>query len=547
METAGSAAGAIESGPPREHARRAGHVPRLPRGRSWQVILVAPAVLFLCYVRLSQTGSVSGDGASIALEAWDMSHGNWLLHGWTLTDVTFYTTELPQYAVVEALHGLRPGVVHIASAMTYTALVLVAGWLAKGRVTGRPGLLRFLIAVGIMLSPQPRAGAFILLLSPDHVGTMVPLLLIWILVDRAPRRWWVAGVAGTALAWVQVGDRLAAVVGVLPLVVVCGGRVYQGLVRRREPVSAVAFELWLGAAALASVAEATLALRVITRLHGFVSQPLPTGFAVSASWPAHLALTAEGVLALFGADPSGHKLSLMTALAVLHLAGAGLAGWAACRAIRRFGYQDIVVQVLVVAIVADLSAYLFSTLPQDFYSTREIAAVLPCGAVLAGRLLAGRLAEARLIPAAGAVLLGYLAAFGTGILTPTRPAVGQTLVPWLARHDLSSGLAGYSQANAVTLASGGSIQLRQPDWRRGAADPGIYASKAEWFDPRSHYADFVVATKAHSGHLDVSYPEILGAFGKPARTYHYRGYTIWTWHKNLLDDLRPRATSRSAR
>src|SRR5579875_2757825 len=58
---------------------------------------LAAILLFLCYLRVSGTQVVTSDGASQALQAWDMLHGNWLLKGWTLTDVSFYTTELPEY------------------------------------------------------------------------------------------------------------------------------------------------------------------------------------------------------------------------------------------------------------------------------------------------------------------------------------------------------------------------------------------------------------------------------------------------------------------
>ena len=56
----------------------------------------AAILLFLCYLRISGTQPVTSDGASQALQAWDMLHGNWLLKGWSLTDVSFYTTELPE-------------------------------------------------------------------------------------------------------------------------------------------------------------------------------------------------------------------------------------------------------------------------------------------------------------------------------------------------------------------------------------------------------------------------------------------------------------------
>jgi hypothetical protein len=117
--------------------------------------LVAGIALFFCYLHISYTQNVSSDGASNALQAWDMLHGNLLLSGWTLSDVSFYTTELPEYVLVEVFRGLGPADVHVSAAVTYTLLVLLAGQLAKGRATGRAALLRVLIATGIMIIPEP--------------------------------------------------------------------------------------------------------------------------------------------------------------------------------------------------------------------------------------------------------------------------------------------------------------------------------------------------------------------------------------------------------
>src|SRR5947209_5217442 len=87
---------------------------------------------FACYLRLSRTRAVNSDGAGQALQGWDMLHGNLLLHGWSLGDVSYYTTEVPQYVLVEFLRGLNQDVVHVAAAMTYTLAVLLAALLAKG-------------------------------------------------------------------------------------------------------------------------------------------------------------------------------------------------------------------------------------------------------------------------------------------------------------------------------------------------------------------------------------------------------------------------------
>ena len=183
------------------------------------LVALAAAVLFFCYWRQSQAALLSSDGSSNVLQAWDMLHGNLLLHNWWVSDVSFYTTELPQYMLITALTGLGPWVVHAAAAMTYTLLVLLAAVLAKGSARGAAGWARALLAAGLMLSPQLSATS-ILLLSPDHTGTAVPLLVIWLLIDRARPRWWVPVLVCVLFTATMVADSIILLTGIAPLVLV---------------------------------------------------------------------------------------------------------------------------------------------------------------------------------------------------------------------------------------------------------------------------------------------------------------------------------------
>ena len=63
--------------------------------------------------------------------------------------------------LVELFRGLGPADVHTAAAFTYTLLVILAGLLAKGNKTGREGLIRVLIASGIMIAPQVWQGSLL--------------------------------------------------------------------------------------------------------------------------------------------------------------------------------------------------------------------------------------------------------------------------------------------------------------------------------------------------------------------------------------------------
>ena len=562
--SAAEAPPAARRGDPQPGGSGAAHRRGRPAARQWPprwlgwsaAYAVAGVVLFLCYLHVSRTQPTSADGASNALEAWDMLHGNVLLHGWTLTDVSFYTTELPEYVLVEAVRGLRPDVVHVAAALTYTLLVLLTGLLAKGRATGREGLVRILIASGIVLAPQLGPNIAVVLLAPDHMGTCVPLLVIFIVLDRAPSRWYVPPIIGLLLTWVLVADQIALTEAVIPLVVVCAVRAGYAAIRRRQVRW---FELSLAAAAIASVAVASLVLRLIWGLGGFSLLRVITTLSPLARVPSHLRLTGEGLLGLFGADFSGLHPGAQAAFAAVHLAGVALVACGIGFAVWRLGRDtDLVSQVLAVAIFVTLAAYVFSILPETFYDTREIAAVLPFGAALAGRMLGGRLAGERLapgrapagrvgwagrlrsavlVPALAAIGVCYVAALGYAAAQPPVPAVDQDLADWLVAHHLVTGLSMYTWSNITTLDSGGLVQLRTASWGTTSASPRAYQSQASWYDPRLHYANYVMTTMAGGRRSAIPPHDPMADFGKPARVYHFRDYTIMIWDKNLLADL----------
>src|SRR5581483_2190828 len=77
--------------------------------------LLTGAVLFVAYLRLSETYALNSDSANILLMAQDLLHGHLLLHGWYMSDVSFSTTEIPQYALLESLLGVKMQTAHVAS------------------------------------------------------------------------------------------------------------------------------------------------------------------------------------------------------------------------------------------------------------------------------------------------------------------------------------------------------------------------------------------------------------------------------------------------
>ncbi len=527
----------------------------------------------------------------------EMLHGNLLLHGWWVTDVSFLTIELPQYALVIAAGGLHPEVVHICAAMTYTLLVLLAAYVARGRSTGAEAVVRALVAAGIILAPEPGAASWVLLSSPDHVGTGVPLLLLLLLLDRGRPTWWQPVAAFAILAWASVGDPLVEVVGALPLAVVCLARVALCLLRRRGTLRTLWYEVSLAAAALLSVLAAKAVALLIPALGGYQINKGTTGIIPLGEVPANVPLVIRSVLALFGADfqdaPAGGERAINLAFAAVHLAGlalvltavvtaawglAGSLGWLARprsdgradagpseRALAAdpdgradgFAVGDLVSDVIVVAIVVNVAAYLLAFRLSNIYSAHDIGPVLALGAALAGRQLGGplaracglgsgtadrtgatrgRLARVAVLPALVALLACYGAMLGFAAAQPQTPPANAALTVWLRQHGLTSGLAGYWEASTVTVESGGAIAMGSiVSLRSDKLAPRHWEQDMRLYDPVGHYASFVVLAPDSP----FTGQDAVRTFGQPADVYRFKTYTIMVWRKNLLPDLGP--------
>jgi hypothetical protein len=529
---------------------------------------------------LSQTYTLNSDSANILLMGSDLLHGNLLLHSWYTSDVSFYPTELPQYALLESFLGLRAETAHIAAGMTYALALLLAVMLARSESgsSGRQRLIRTLVAAGIMLAPQLGLGVFAMDLSVGHIGTAVPLLLIWLWLDRTERtapRWYVPVLIAVLLAWVQVADPIVYIVGIGPLGIACAARVIRGWLKasgsRWRRITAQWYDLSLGAASVAAAGLAWIANRVLSALGGFNVARLPFHLTpwsdLHNNWPAWWK-----VLEVFGANYAGLS-GVQLALAFVHLASVALVVCALARVAWRFFGVSLVDQILAIAIVLNVLLYMLTNASD--LAAHEVAIIVPFGAALAARVLfavrdrvpAGqpalrrvrpvlstRLAHRlRLAPAARGVrrvrlsrrvrlaglaagtlvLAGYAAGLGWEITQPALPAANTSLATWLLDHHLTYGLSGYWTSSSVTLDSDNQVQVRA--LMQFTMHDDLWMSKEAWYAPQTHYANFVVldSTPGYFSHWE-PLKLIRKYFGNPARTYQYGPYTVLVWNRNLL-------------
>jgi hypothetical protein len=531
--------------------------PRVWRWAGVAVFLLVIVVLFDAYLHLSKTYQENSDEANILLMANDMLHGNVYLSGWNVSDVPFISTELPQMTLLVWMFGLHLNTAHIAAAVTYTLVVAVGMLLAKGKARGWKAVARMALALGIMLAPQPGVGIFVVIFSVGHIGTALPVMLTWLVLDRLGRRWYVPLIVAVLLAWALMADPLVLVIAILPMLAVCLARLVTGLVTgarnggglrgMRDGLLGRWLELSLAAAAGVGYLIVLWARLLLGNAGGYVQQSVPYKFDWSA-WYWHSQVVVHGLLEMFGAyfvpwvdsyinwpTPQAPMSGLDEAIALTHLVGVVFAVWGACVIARRFFSRDadFVSQLLLAGIVANIAAYIPSTLANHTaLNAREFAPVLPFAAVLAARMLGDRLVTGplatirlpgirrpararalaggpapenpaqrgapgrhslriRLVAAPLVVLFGW---YSYGLFrqadTPAAPDPLTNVAALLEKYHLSYGLGGYWEASVLTVETGGAVTIRavQP----ACLQPYPWEEKQDWYAPTQHVANFIL-------------------------------------------------------
>lgn len=513
---------------PDEAEDRAG---RRPAGRWWRAgaWVIAAIGLFAFLLRISLSYHMDSDGANSALQAWDMLHGHILLHGWIIGDATYYTFELPLYALVELFMGLHSLTIHVGSAITYLIVAICAIAVARTGSRGLSVVARTGIVIAILAAPLLASdGVSILLEKPDHTGTAAILLVCFLLIDRALGWKYTAPLIGLILCLGQIGDATVEYVAVPVIFLVCAGHaLFERKLRSAD--SAVAL------AALVSVPVALGLRSLMVHLGGYLMIAPRNGLASFSRLGHNWSLTVHGIRMLYGALPvTGAPLGQI-----------GIDFGFACLAAAGVGFLRVLVtwrtasraeHLLCVTIVVNIAAYLFSSLPVPTNS-REMVAVVPCGAILAARAfvparITGALRAWTAVAVAGAVALVPLI---TAATVPPQSSAAVGLAAWLEAHGLTYGIGGYWDASAVTVESGNRVQVRAVRIRYNGVAAYDWETVGSWYNPAQHKALFVIADSVKKPTLTyISIHQFERWLGKPAAVDVVAGRYVLIYKHNVL-------------
>lgn len=494
-------------------------------------------IFFALSLAQSVTTPWNSDTASVALQGWDMANGHLLLHGWWSSDVNFYTFDAPIYGLCELVLGLNGTTLHVAGALIYTLVFLAACRLAKGRSQGAEYRLRVALVALFMTMVLFEGGLLkTIMLVPDHNGTVVFVLVAFVLYSQYADRRWTPWAMLALLTLGQLGDVSLRYVLVPAMLFVW---VTDSLVHLRARRLRM-HETWLALAAVGSVLLSYSLRAAMKAMGAYYLTKANAEIAPRSEWGWRFTGTWQSLLSLFGVDVSGFPGGTASRAALTFVGGFALVCGvlSLLRVLIRWTKVDVADRLLVVTILVYLAAYEFSTVGQpgsgggyEFVGVVAMFAVLSARAVTELRPL--RLPRFRAatttIAALGAVtcLLS-----GTALFQPTRPDPLQPLAAWLEEHNLTYGLAGYWNASPITVYSGGEVTVR-PVWLNSPGfTPKTWGAKRQWYDPTAHDARFVIAEQNPIGEMTPTVVE--WALGKPTAVYRVGAYSVLVYSYNLL-------------
>ena len=514
--------------PPRSAAR-----PRLP---SAGAVLLVAALFFALSLAESLARPWNSDTASVALQGWDMVHGHLMLHNWWASDVNFYTFDAPIYGLCALVLGLSGTSLHVAGALIYTLVFLSACWLAKGRSHG--AVLWFRVAlVALFMAAVLFDGGLLktVVLVPDHNGTIVFVLVAYVLYSRFAARRWAPWALLVLLALGQLGDVSVRYV-LVPSMLFVWAVDHLRTRRLRTP------ETWLVLAALVSVGL-SIELRDVMKDNGaYYLTAAHTAIAPRSQWGWHFTGTWQSLVSLFGVETNGFPGGTASRAALTFVGGFALVCGvlSLLSALIRWTRVDAADRLLAVTCVVYLAAYEFSTVgkpgPGGGYEFVGVVAML---AVLSARMISKLRPLRRPVPRAAGTAVAALGAAvsllsGSALVQQTQNDPLQPLAGWLLAHNLTYGLAGYWNASPITVYSGGKVSVRQIFLKRHGFVAQTWGSSRQWYDPSVHDARFVITEKNPGGAMTQT--EAEHAIGKPAKVYQVGGYSILVYSYNVLTE-----------
>ncbi len=516
------------------------------------LVVLILIVLYAIYLFLIEMQvPMDSDFANQVLEGNDILSGNVLLHGWNLTGITFYLTELPFYVLSAVFSGISTRTYITAIFLTSLSLFL-SGWIltqVKDRPLRLEEFLFYLGAAGMPLLPQ--AGA-----QRGHSGIFICSFLSFFCIGKIfesehKKKWLIFYLILTACGCMS--DITLLVISVVPVLIYCGVRLLQ-----KPPETEKKWDRLICLADLGGTAVGIVLDRLLIRIsginkNGFLSEH---AFLDVDTCLEKFVIILKGILLMFKNDFSKqplfslntlrYVLMSMVLLLTLRIIIETLRGFFAGK------FTDAVSILLAMSLTLMTLACYFTNIYLDNTTARYIAFFPGAAAALLIRWTKlkppaeenGSLKKERICLSAVFVLLCLLSIVPP--VTSRKSTPQDRLAAFLEENGLTDGYSDYWNASNTTVASKNKVRLRAVEIVTDSHTVSVGAvpeslkmlnwyCKTDWYRPE--YANFIAFDASGEFNLEKDY--LIQLLGEPDRILieEQDQYRVYVYERGIQDQV----------
>lgn len=490
------------------------------------VVLLILLSVFLVY-RTSLV-AIDSDYANLTLEAHDIVTGNPFLTGWNLTGISFITTDLVYFSLGSLLFGVNVKTYFVAAGLMIAVCIWLGYYLSGSRRNWVATAVYFLLC----LIP----GYFAMTVLRAHTGAVNLFLLALLCVSREQfftrKKDQILFLCLLALAC--VGDSVALVVGIVPLILVSILNLlredYQG---RRKWIRLIL--LCAAAFVLGMLLDKLYFMIGGANKNSFLSDKV---FEPFSNWGDKFYVYLRSLLLIRSADFFGARLfSLDTVVFFINCLVILLGFVSVFRHTAKVvsGKEtDFVSGVLSVGFLLLSVVFIITNIALDVHSSRYLATFWVLFPVL---ILRDREWYCRpFLPFRKTMTCVVLAlallscAFRAREALPSKKALPSQLglSQFLEENDLDAGYSSFWNASSTTVVSEDRVRVRAVRAAGDGIDFFNWFCQSSWYDEPAH---FIITQEGDQ--FGITEERALQAFGVPRQVLEYNSLKILVYDEDL--------------
>lgn len=336
-------------------------------------LLIFIVLSFMISLSSSLQFTINSDAASMFREAIDISKGNILLRGWTLSTVPFYFTDTIWYATAISIFGNNQILMWVIPSIFYTGILTLSAILIFGRNDNYIGILALVLC---MILPSKMAAGLTIAMCIHAATIFFALASLKLVISNKKVSLLIFFLISSLCVF---SDSIYNYILVLPLALSLIGMLFIEFNRSHL------IKLLI----VCSVLIAGKLISFLSIKYGLLVTPgteIPRIVAYDKI-PGNLDLFFRGILEYFDSNIFGKELSLATIPYLLRFLSLILWGVLFIVASKKLFNTNLLNNYLIAATIIMFCAYLFSNMPVDLETTRYLVSPLITGSILIGRFL----------------------------------------------------------------------------------------------------------------------------------------------------------------